>query len=46
MPLFHWRVADGRKAIKLELSLGGFSLSASPALAFFEAQLLLFHHFI
>lgn len=36
---FLWHVGDGRQAIKLELSLDGFSLSTFPLLAFFEAQL-------
>lgn len=38
MQLFLWRVAEGRKTIKLELSLDDFSLSTFPAFAF-EAQL-------
>lgn len=46
MQSFLWHVADVRKAIKLELSLDGFSLSTLPSLAFLEAQLPPFHNFI
>ena len=35
MQLFLWRVADGRKPIKLELSLDGFSFSAFPCTCLF-----------